>query len=136
MIRPVLLAIPIVLLFVPARADVITDADCTKPQHAQMIINHCLGLEFKAADEKLSAVYERFLAAIDSADSRKRFEAAETVWLQWRDAQCAFEAGRHGGSRASMAHSLCAIRLTEQRTKELQAYLACFKDADKCGAPQ
>ena len=131
MIRSILLAS--VLAFAAARADVITSADCTKPQHAQMIINHCTSLKFQAADAELRAVYERSLAAIDNPPSRARFAAAQTAWHQFRDAQCAFEAGRYGGSRYSMAHSLCALSLTEQRTKKLGDDLACWQDIEKCG---
>ena len=134
MIRSALLAIPVVLLSAPIRADVITDADCTKPQHAQMIINHCTSLKFKAADEKLNAVTQQTLAALQQYKNDKtRFEAAEQAWLQYRDTQCAYEAGMYdGGSLYSMVHSLCAKRLTEARTKELQTNLTCHLHVGKC----
>jgi uncharacterized protein YecT (DUF1311 family) len=132
MIRPALLAIAIMLLSVPARADAITGADCSKPQGAQRIINHCLGLKFKAEDERLSAVYEAALAALGRAEDKTRLQGAETLWLQFRDAQCGFEAGRHGGSSFSMFHSLCAIRLTNARSEELRNYTACSLGQDDC----
>jgi uncharacterized protein YecT (DUF1311 family) len=134
MIRSALLALAIALSAAPARADVITDADCTKPQHAQMIINHCASLEFKAADEKLSAVYEKTRAALQQyKNDETRFEAAEQAWLRYRDTQCRYEAGMYdGGSLYSAVYTTCAKRLTDARIKELQTYLTCHLRVGKC----
>jgi uncharacterized protein YecT (DUF1311 family) len=134
MIRTALLAVAIVLLSGQARADVITNADCTKPQHAQMIINHCASLDFQAADKKLSDVYEKTRAALQQYKSDKtRFEAAEQAWLQYRGAQCAYEAGMYtGGSLYSMVYTTCAKRLTDARIKEQRSFLACHLRVGKC----
>ena len=134
MIRSALLAMPIVLLSAPLRAEVITDADCTKPQHAQMIINHCASLDFKAADEKLSVVYEKTRTALQQYKNDKtRFEAAEQAWLRYRDTQCGYEACMYdGGSLYSAVYTTCAKRLTDARIKELQTYLACHLRVGKC----
>ena len=134
MIRRALLAVAMVLLSGHARADVITDADCTKPQHAQKIINHCASLDFKAADAKLSDVYEKTRAALQQYKSDKtRFEVAEQAWLQYRGTQCAYEAGMYdGGSLYSMVYTTCAKRLTDARIKELRSYLACHMRVGKC----
>ena len=136
MIRSFVLAGSLVLIAASAAtgedgSDAITHADCTKPQHAQMIINHCSSLKFQTADKALSEVYERALATIKGAGNKARLEAAESTFLQYRSAQCALEAGMHDhGSVYSMVYTTCARLLTEARTKELQTFLDCSLSAD------
>ena len=129
-------ALSLVFVCAPAFADPITDADCSQPQHAQRIINHCSSLQFKAADERLTALYEKTLAALDDEKNRERLKTSQDAWQQYRDAQCAMKAGLHDhGSVYSMIYTTCARLSTEARISELQSFLDCDLGTDpaKCG---
>ena len=83
------LAFVLASTFVAAPADPIADADCTQPQHAQRIINHCSSVKYKAADERLTALYEKTVAALTDAADRNRLKASQDAWTEYRSAQCA-----------------------------------------------
>jgi len=121
-------------MFISALADPITNADCTKPQHAQQIINHCSSVKFKVTDERLTALYEKTLAAMN-ADERSYLKISQDAWSQYRSAQCALEAppGRRG-SMWSAVYTTCARLLTEARIGQLETYLYCDLRTDdaKC----
>ena len=134
--RLAVFVLPLVSVGAPAFAGPITDADCSQPQHAQRIINHCSGLQFKAADEKLTVLFEKTLAALNDEKNRERLKTSQDAWLHYRDAQCAMKAGLHDhGSVYSMIYTTCARLLTEARITELQSFLDCDLGSDpaKCG---
>ena len=129
------LALVTSLTFAAALADPITDADCTQPQHAQRIINHCSSAKFKAADERLTALYEKTGAALTDAGDRNRLKASQDAWTAYRSAQCALLAPpSRRGSMWSAVYTSCARLLTEARIVELQTYLFCDLRTDdaKC----
>ena len=127
------LVLPLMLLCVPSGADGITDADCTKPQHAQMIINHCSGLQFREADKQLTAVYERTLAALTDPAARDRLKEAEDAFVKNRAETCAAQSHiQSHGSIHSMQYTVCARELTEARSRALQAHLVCLNGGGKC----
>ena len=131
MIRSLLLALPLVL-FAASGAD----RDCNNPMD-QSTMNICADKDYRAADKKLNDVYSKVMTALDDAGYRAKLKTAQRAWIQYRDTECTFEvAENEGGSIYPLVYSGCLTRLTGARTKELQTYLACFKDADKCGAPQ
>jgi uncharacterized protein YecT (DUF1311 family) len=112
-------------MFISALADPITDADCTKPQHAQRIINHCSSVKFKATDERLTALYEKTLAAMN-ADERSYLKTSQDAWSRYRAAQCALEAPpSRRGSMWSAVYTTCTRLLTEARIVQLETYLYC-----------
>ena len=131
MIRSLLLALPLVLFAASA-----ADRDCNNPMD-QSTMNICADKDYRAADKKLNDVYSKVMTALDDAGYRAKLKTAQRAWIQYRDTECTFEvAENEGGSIYPLVYAGCLTRLTGARTKELQAYLACFKDADKCGAPQ
>ncbi|MGC9953534.1 MAG: lysozyme inhibitor LprI family protein [Rhizomicrobium sp.] len=133
MIRPLVLAIPLVLLAASATAGDADDVDCNNAM-TQMDMNFCADKDYQAADNKLNDVYRKVMKALDDKAYQAKLKTAEKAWIQYRDAQCTFEdAQNEGGSIYPMEYSGCITRLTDARTKELQTYLDCWKNADKCG---
>lgn len=72
------------------------------------------GQSLAAADGALNRVYQVLLRS-QSGQQRSRLIAAEEAWIRFRDRACAFE--RHWPSTGDR----CAIRLSDQRTAELEA---------------
>lgn len=111
----------------PALAE---DLDCSKAV-TQMDMNQCALRDFEAADKRLNAIYRRVVAA-QEGDGAK-LKTAQRAWIAFRDAECAFEtAESEGGSIHPMEFSMCLTKVTKARSKELEDYLACQKDAAKC----
>ena len=130
MLRTIIVAGALALLAGPAMAD---DLNCKNPQDQQSM-NFCAEKDYQAADKKLNAVYQKIMTALDDDGYKTKLKAAERAWMTFRDTQCTFEtAENEGGSIHPMVYSGCEARLTNARTKELQEYLTCWKDADKCG---
>jgi uncharacterized protein YecT (DUF1311 family) len=128
MIRSLILALPLVLVAAPA-----ADIDCNNAMD-QNTMNMCADKDYQAADKKLNDVYGKVMAALDDAGYKAKLKTAQRAWIQYRDTECTFEvAENEGGSIYPLVYSGCLTRLTNARTKELQTYLDCFKDADKCG---
>jgi uncharacterized protein YecT (DUF1311 family) len=128
MLRSLFLALPLVLVAASA-----ADIDC-KNAMDQNTMNRCAGEDYQAADRKLNDVYSKVMTALDDAGYKAKLKSAQRAWIQYRDTECIFEvAENEGGSIYPLVYSGCLTRLTNARTKELQLYLTCFKDADKCG---
>jgi uncharacterized protein YecT (DUF1311 family) len=128
MIRSLILALPLVI-FAASAADI----NCAKAI-TQTDMNMCADKEYQAADKKLNDIYRQLTAALDDAQLQAKLKVAQRAWIQYRDTECTFEVVENeGGSIYPMEYSGCTTRLTNARTKELQSYLACFKDAEKCG---
>jgi uncharacterized protein YecT (DUF1311 family) len=126
MLRSLVLSLPLVLVSASA-----ADIDCNNAMD-QSSMNMCADKDYQAADKKLNEIYRK-VAAAQEGDTAK-LKAAQRAWIQYRDTECIFEvAENEGGSIYPLVYSGCLTRLTNARTKELQTYLTCFKDADKCG---
>ena len=108
------------------------NTDCSKAM-TQMDMDFCAGKNFQAADKKLNDTYREVMTALGDKNYQAKLKAAQRAWIAYRDTECTFEvAENEGGSIYPMVYSLCETKLTDARTKELQSYLACFKDAEKC----
>ena len=128
MIRSLILALPLVA-FAASAADI----NCAKAI-TQTDMNMCADKDYQAADKKLNDIYRKVTTALDDATLQAKLKTAQRAWIQYRDTECTFEvAENEGGSIYPLVYSGCLTRLTNARTKELQSYLACFKDAEKCG---
>jgi uncharacterized protein YecT (DUF1311 family) len=128
MIRSLFLALPLVLVAASA-----ADIDCNNAMD-QNSMNMCADKDYQAADKKLNDVYGKLATALDDAGYKAKLKTAQRAWIQFRDTECTFEvAENEGGSIYPLVYSGCLTRVTGARTNELQAYLVCFKDADKCG---
>jgi len=128
MLRSLLLALPLVLVAASA-----ADIDCRNAMD-QNTMNMCADKDYQAADKKLNELYAKLMTALDDAGYKAKLKAAEKAWIQYRDAECTFEtAENEGGSIHPLVYSGCLTRLTDAHAKELQNYLTCWKNADKCG---
>ena len=82
-------------------------------------LTNCLAKARDAADAQLSAAYKQLRSKLDAADSQ-RLVAAQRLWIQYRDANCAAERGLYeGGTAASPAYLACLEAMTRARLKEL-----------------
>src|SRR4051812_11628918 len=89
------------------------------------------GARLTAADQRLNDAYRR-LTARATANGRVRLQAAERLWMQYRDANCEAVSGARGGSMRPMLVADCQTRMTEARTKELTAQLQCAEPDMSC----
>ena len=97
--------------------------NCNNPQ-TQSEMNACAGIAYRNADRRLNQVYQQLLPKLP-ASRRQQLVTAQQAWIRYRDASCNFERSEvEGGSMAPMIQASCLARLTEQRTKDLQQYLA------------
>ena len=87
--------------------------------HAQSqgAMNVAAQREFAAADKRLNATYEKFIAALDEKGKTK-LRAAERAWIAYRDAEADAEA--RGGSMEPMSYNNSCTALTEARIKHLK----------------
>jgi len=132
-----ILSLLLLLLCGPAPADPVADADCSQPQKAQRIINHCSSLKYQTAQERLNVVYHHTLAALADSGDRDGLKASQSAWAAYRDAQCRLEAPpNRRGSMWSTVYTGCARQLTEERIAQLEFYLNCTLRADesKCAS--
>ncbi len=132
MFRSLIIAIPLILFTASATAGEADGIDCN---HAitQIDMDMCAHKDYQAADKKLNDVYRAVMAALDDAGYQAKLKTAQRAWIQFRDTECTFEVAQNeGGTIYPMVYTGCVTKLTEARTKELQAYLACWKNADKC----
>lgn len=65
---------------------------------------------YQEADRQLNLVYQ----LVRSQITQEPLRAAQLAWIDFRDANCAFE-----GSQSSTDKTLCLTRMTEKRTQEL-----------------
>src|ERR1017187_1624508 len=75
----------------------------------------------KTADEQLNKIYVR-IGEVLSADEQKDLQAAQRLWLRFRDTNCSAERNLYaGGSAAPMVYAACIEANTRQRTTDLKA---------------
>ena len=98
----------------------------------------CADQAYRKSDADLNAAYRDVMARLKgNKDATTQLQAAQKAWLFFRDAECGFSAsGVTGGSAYPMVLSLCLDKLTQARTKELRAYLACEEGDTSCPVPR
>jgi len=89
----------------------------------------CFSRIHKQVDAALNTTYQGALKAVTASytpQDVQNLKEAERTWMAYRDATCKAEYGLWGGgSGGPNARIICLIRLTRQRTAELEnAYLA------------
>lgn len=102
------------------------EVNCKNPQTTREM-RICSSQEAASADKKLNRIYPQLMSKL-SGQQKQRMIQAQTAWINFRDATCAYEKGQYeGGTFAPVAYSSCIARLTKQRTQELQQYLLSLK---------
>jgi uncharacterized protein YecT (DUF1311 family) len=96
------------------------DAPCQAPaSNAEMTA--CFISASKTADERLNKIYIRVREVL-SSDEQKDLQAAERLWLKFRDANCSAERNLYaGGSAAPTVYAACIEADTRERTTDLKA---------------
>jgi uncharacterized protein YecT (DUF1311 family) len=91
------------------------DAPCQGPA-SNAETTACFISASKSADEHLNEIYVRIREVL-SADEQKDLQAAQRLWLKFRDANCSAERNLYtGGSAAPMVYAACIEADTRQRT--------------------
>ena len=86
----------------------------------------CLSKVHDKVDAELNSTYQKALAMTKRFGRQdvEKLREAERKWTAYRDAACAAEYGLWGGgSGGPNARTMCVIRLTRQRTNDLQSSL-------------
>jgi uncharacterized protein YecT (DUF1311 family) len=78
----------------------------------------CVQAKPNAADQRLNAAYKALQARVDAAQ-RQPLLSAQRLWVQYRDANCAFYGTRDGSIRQVQAAE-CIRSMTEDRARELE----------------
>src|SRR5262249_31402747 len=78
----------------------------------------CVQAKTSVADQRLNAAYKALQAQID-ANQRQPLLAAQRLWVQYRDANCAFY-GTQDGSIRQVHAAECLRSMTEDRARELE----------------
>lgn len=87
-------------------------------------MTQCAQQNYQLSDQALNQVYQDLRATLSSAE-QTQLEAAETAWLSFRDANCAFERNRfETGSIAPMIAASCLEQLTDERIDDLRLSMA------------
>ena len=125
--------IPRVLLFVAAyylvtsvtvRAAVQADTgtDCKKAT-TTAAMRACENTRYQKAEQELNAVYKDLMQQLDEG-RREKLRLAQSAWLQFREANAAFEAdAARGGTLAPLIKMTVLADMTEARTAELKKAL-------------
>jgi uncharacterized protein YecT (DUF1311 family) len=90
------------------------------PQISNAEQTQCFVSASRDADVKMNQTYE-LIRKVLSVEDQKELQAAQELWLKFRDKNCSAE--RHlyeGGTAAPGAYAACIGRDTRQRTVELK----------------
>ena len=81
----------------------------------------CITGETKRQDARLNEAY-KVAMALQSPERKKQLQAAQRLWIQFRDANCGFYNDPDGGTLARLAANDCVMTSTAQRAKELEGF--------------
>jgi len=84
----------------------------------QADMSQCAAERYRNADAALNAAWKKLMA--QAGASKPAYVAAQRLWIQYRDADCAAEGkASEGGSIHGMVLSDCLAQLTEVRTRRI-----------------
>ena len=78
--------------------------------------------EFQKADALLNKAYKELLASDLSDEDKEELQAAQRLWVQFRDAEAKFEANldARGGTAMPLVYENRRQEITEARTEDLK----------------
>jgi uncharacterized protein YecT (DUF1311 family) len=85
---------------------------------SSLAVVECVQAKINVADQRLNAAYKALQGQID-ANQRQPLLAAQRLWVQYRDANCAFYGVQDGSIRQVQAAE-CLRSMTEDRARELE----------------
>ena len=83
-----------------------------------LAIVECIQAKTNLSDQRLNTAYKTLQARIDPAQ-RQPLLTAQRLWVQYRDANCAFYGAQEGTIRQVQAAE-CLRSMTEDRARELE----------------
>lgn len=89
--------------------------------------NVCTRREYQKADAELNKVYRQLMAGLAGFEGKdqQQLRRAQTLWLQYRDANCESESSIYlGGSIRPAVYNSCLRSVTQERTRRLMEFLA------------
>ena len=81
----------------------------------------CIAGETKRQDTRLNEAYQAAMA-LQAPERKKQLQAAQRLWIQFRDANCGFYMDPQGGTLARLSANDCLMTSTAQRAKELEGF--------------
>ena len=81
----------------------------------------CTDAELHIQDTRLNAAYRKTMAVLN-ARQKTKLQAAQRAWVAFRDAECASYEDEDWGTISRINASACVLRMTVQRTIQLEAY--------------
>ena len=101
----------------PLQAEPNTEENCEDRKSTADIVE-CLAIQTAVWERRLNAVYQKLMEELPTR-RRDRLRSAQSLWLQFRDANCAYFASR-AGTIARVDAGQCVLRLTSARAIELE----------------
>ena len=99
------------------------DSPCRNAGSSTAQQSGCFSVAYHDADKRLNDVYRQVLKTLDPQD-QAALQAAESLWIQFRDANCEVEHALYkGGTAAPMVLNACLEALTRQRADDLMTML-------------
>ncbi|SOY88315.1 lysozyme inhibitor LprI family protein [Cupriavidus taiwanensis] len=83
----------------------------------------CAAQEMRVQDAALNGAYQSLLRRLE-APRTGQLRVAQRVWLEYRQANCAFVSNPGGGSAARLAGASCMLEMTAARVRELRGFTA------------
>ena len=101
----------------PLQAEANAEENCDDRKSTADIVE-CLATQTAVWERRLNTAYQKLINDLP-ARRRDRLRNAQRLWLQFRDANCAYFATR-AGTIARVDTGQCALRLTAARAIELE----------------
>lgn len=101
----------------PLRAEPNAEENCEDRKSTADIVE-CLATHTAVWERRLNTAYQKLMDDLP-ARRRDRLRSAQRLWLQFRDANCAYFASR-AGTIARVDAGQCLLRLTAARAIELE----------------
>jgi len=97
------------------------DVKLRRPPASNAEKTACFIQESKTADGRLNKIYARIREVL-SPDEQKDLQAAQRLWLEFRDVNCSAERNLYSSrSAAPTVYAACIEAETRQRTADLKA---------------
>ena len=125
---PTLLILALVAISGVTSAQQKEASPCDSTSGTQSEANACARSRFKQADDQMKHVYDQLLSELSGYGSdgkaQEKLRQAQTVWLQYRDANCDSEASIYeGGSIRPAVYYSCLASITQERIARMKEFL-------------
>lgn len=81
----------------------------------------CIAAEHERQDGRLNRAYKTLSAALTPA-RKAQLVAGQRLWIQFRDANCAFYNDPDTGTMGNLEGVMCELQMTADRSAELESF--------------